>query len=123
MDVHMICLIGETTLYCVLVFFYFEISSSSLLIRARSTWRCLRSSSIFKSSMMSSISAGSRLWWTSSLPRARWRKHYSGGRKSLKTWSKKLGKSWMRKPWQLFNFAWRTKCWMNFLRRNQHSRC
>jgi len=39
--------------------------------------------------MASSISAGDRLGWTSSLPRAGWKNHYSRGRKSLKTWRKK----------------------------------
>jgi len=61
-------------------------------IRARSTWRCLQLSLIFKSLMVSSILAGGRLGWISSWPRARWRKHYSGGRKSLKTWRKNLAR-------------------------------
>ena len=30
-----------------------------------------------------------------------------GRGKSFKTWRKKLGRSWMRKPWQLFSFACR----------------
>jgi len=59
-------------------------------IRVRSTWRCLWSSLIFKSSMVSLILASGRLGWTSSWLRAGWRKYYSGGRKSLKTWRKKL---------------------------------
>ena len=71
----------------------------------------------------SAISADGILGWTPSLPRAGWRKYYSGGRKSLNIWRKKFGRSWMRKPWQLFNFVWRTKYWMNFLRRKQHPRC
>jgi len=57
------------------------------------------------------------------LTRARWRKHYSGKRKSLKIRRKKLDRSSMKKPWQLFSFAWRIKCWMSFLQRKQHPRC
>jgi len=53
-------------------------------IRARSTWRCLQSNSIFRNSMVSSISTCDRLWWTPSWLRAGWRKHYSRRRKSLK---------------------------------------
>ena len=70
-------------------------------IKVRSTWRCLRSSVTFRSSMTSSILAGGRLGWSPFLPRAGWKKYYSGERKGLKTWKKKLGRSWMRKPWQL----------------------
>ena len=51
-------------------------------IRVRLTWRCLWSSSIFRSSMVSSISAGDRLRWTPSLPRAGWKNHYSRGKKA-----------------------------------------
>jgi len=79
-------------------------------IRVESMWRYLRSSSIFKSLMVSSISAGGRLGWTPSWPKAGWRKSYSGGRKSLKIWRKKLDMSWVRKPWWLFSFVWWTKC-------------
>jgi len=42
--------------------------------------------------------------------------------KSFKTWGKKLGRSWMRKSWQLFSFAWWTKCWISFLWRKYHPR-
>jgi len=40
--------------------------------------------------MASSILTGGRLGWMSSLPRAGWKKHYSRGRKNLKTWRKKI---------------------------------
>ena len=147
MDVHTVCLINGTTLYYVLAFYtseyllpFFTRCSSILClfscaapaigregttigIRARSTWRYLCSSLIFRSSMVSSISAGGRLGWTPSWPRASWRKYYWRWRKSLKTWKKKLDRSWMREPWWLFSFAWQTKSWMSFLRRKQHSRC
>jgi len=147
-DVNTICLIGGAILYCVLAFYLLWnifFSSSRCLsrsrgffslrrpswsgrecvhefttfgIRARLTWRSLRSSSIFKSSIVSLISADGRLGWTLSLPKAGWRKHYSEGRKSLKTWRKKLGRNWIRKPWRLFNVAWWAKCWVSFLQSN-----
>ena len=67
------------------------------LYQSKVTWRCLRSSLKFRSSIASSISTDNRLGWTPSLPRASWRKDYLEVRKSLKIWRKKLGKSWMKK--------------------------
>ena len=93
---------------------------STIDIRVRSTWKCLQSSSIFRSSMVSLILAGGELGWMSSSPRAGWRKHYSGMRKILKTWRNKLGRSLIRKSWRPFSFSWRTKCLMSFLQRKQY---
>ena len=49
--------------------------------RSKVTWRCLRSNSIFRSSIVLSISVYGRLGWMSFLPRVSWRKHCSEGRK------------------------------------------
>ena len=157
MDVHTICLIGGTTLNCVLAFSISELlflffmlhdnpvfSFSAVPIPTISI-RLQQLVSEHISSLQQLVSEQVNVkmsaikfdiqnfdgvinfsrWqirMNASWSRASWRKYYSGRRKSLKTWRKKLDRSRIRKSWQLFNFTSRTKCWMSFLRRKHHPR-
>ena len=152
MDVHTICLIGGTILYCVLAFYLlqniFFFSSSRYLSRLcglfplrhpsrsgcggvlpwiHNNWylayilfpnNCYKSMinmkvSVIKFDIQMFDGVINFSWWQIRMnaifiQSGLKKKYCSRGRKSLKTWKKKLGKSWMRKPWRLFSFAWRT---------------